>query len=314
MFLKEGTILCAVLLSLFPLPAFSQSAPSFRDVDCQNCHGRATICQIQSDGRLRSLFVDPIDWSRDIHQKSGMSCVDCHTNANPAVHFREGYPDVDCARCHPEEEEEYTKNIHFEYKYLALNRVLPQCYDCHTKHGVLLHDDSESSVSENNIGETCSRCHPEVMIKGILKGSSLGKISGHRKGDLSEKFDMNVCISCHYSDSAHGRKRTYKDFCSRCHDPADKGNAFLGGTHVRSFRWTGSNLLGSALSLLLIAGLGCAFGYNFRKNIVRGVRAWHERMKSQPTEEDKACSRGDSSADDTGAPAERTSGKTEETE
>ena len=284
MFLKKYAKIFIILTSLFPSLIFPQSVPAFRDLDCLTCHGRPDIHQIQSDGILRTLFVNPTQWTRDVHRKSGMSCIECHINANPTVHFREGFPKVDCARCHPEEQEEYTKNIHFEYRNVAQERELPQCYDCHTRHSVLLHDDAESSIHENNVGETCGQCHAEVMVKGILSGSSLGKISGHRKGDLSEKFDMNVCISCHYKDSAHGPKRAYKEFCSRCHNPVEKGNSILGPTHLNTFRWTGLNFLGSALSLFFLLGLGGYFGYYSRKKILHGLKNWLEKMKVEEVE------------------------------
>jgi hypothetical protein len=284
MVLKKYAKIFIILTLLFPSLIFSQSVPAFRDIDCLTCHGRPDLHQIQADGLLRTLFVNPTQWSQDVHRKSGMSCIDCHVNANPIVHFREGFPKVDCARCHPEEQEEYTKNIHYEYRNLAQNRALPQCYDCHTRHSVLLHDDAQSSTHENNVGETCGRCHAEVMVKGILKGTSLGKISGHRKGDLSEKFDMKVCISCHYKDSAHGPKRAYKEFCARCHNPAKKGNAILGPTHLKSFRWTGLNSLGSGLSLFLLFGLGGYFGYHSRKKILQGAKKWLEKMKVEEVE------------------------------
>jgi len=144
---------------------------------------------------------------------------------------------------------------------------------------VLLHDDTRSSIHEDKIGTTCGGCHPEVMVKGILSGTSLGKISGHRKGDLSEKFDMKVCISCHYRDSAHGQKRAYKEFCSRCHDPAKKETVVLGPTHLDSFRWTGLNALGSGLAILLVLGLSGYFGYGSRDKIKVGIKNWLDKTK-----------------------------------
>jgi len=280
-FIKSTVI---VLLLVFPLSSGLFPAPEeYSDADCLSCHGKKNIAQTLPDGQNRSLYVDTEDWNRDVHSLGKMTCVDCHTQASPFLHFREGFRDVDCARCHPEPAENYLKNIHFEFRPVSQNKELPQCFHCHTKHRVLLHDDPESSVSSKNIGETCGRCHPEVMIRGILRGSSLGKISGHRKGDLSEGFEMKICISCHYEDSAHGT-RVYKDFCVRCHDVSGQAGILLGPTHLDSIRWKPYNAAEAGLTLLFIFGVISTFVYRSRKGLTRGIKAWYGRMKIEQPE------------------------------
>lgn len=273
----------AVILFI-PIFLFTQkSYPRFDvydDQDCLECHGKPDIAQIMSDGKVRSLFVDPAEWNQDIHHKGNLVCVDCHTQANPYLHFREGAPDVDCARCHPEEDEEYQKNIHLTFAAPSPGKELPLCYHCHTKHHVLPHDNPQSSVHENNIGQTCLSCHAEVMLRGIFSGGSLGKISGHRKGDISERFDMNICISCHYQDSAHGSKRVYKDFCSRCHDVRSLANPVMGSTHINSQKgFPRLNELNSALVLAFVIGICVVLGIRSRKSFSKTIKSWIEGMK-----------------------------------
>ncbi|MFC2158935.1 cytochrome c3 family protein [Acidobacteriota bacterium] len=275
---------------------FSQQETKFKDKDCLVCHGKPDIHQILENGLTRSLHVVPEEWEQDVHSLGRMTCVDCHREASPAVHFREGFPKVNCARCHPEEAEEYTQNIHFEYRNVTPGKELPLCYDCHTKHNILLYDNPEASVNEQNIGKTCGRCHAEVMVKGIFKGISLGKISGHRKGDLSEKFDMEVCINCHYKDSAHGAKRPYKEFCQGCHDVRQKGSAIMGPVHLNSTRWAGFNLLGNGLLLLLLLGMIAYAGIRSHRRVFKGLTQWTENMKieieEKPEKEDATSDEG----------------------
>ena len=261
-------------------------AEKFTDEDCLQCHRKPDLSQITADGRSRSVFVDPQKWSEDVHQKKGLTCVDCHLYASPFVHFREGNIKANCARCHPEEEEEYLKNIHLTFRpeNVTAGKELPLCYHCHSKHQVLKHDDPDSTVGENNVGDTCGECHAEVMIGSILKGSSLGKISGHRKGDLSEKFDMNICISCHYADSAHGNKRVYKVFCSRCHDPASKGNLLMGGTHTDSTRWSILNMVAVGILFIFIVALFLVQGYRSSGKIIRYIKKIRSELKSLEAE------------------------------
>lgn len=258
--------------------ALSQTS-LYTDQHCLTCHGKPESFQSLSSGKVRPIFVNPQEWPQDIHYKGKITCVDCHINANPFLHCREGFIRVDCARCHPEEAEEYQKNIHLTFAAPSAGKELPQCYHCHTKHHVLRHDDPLSSVHEQNIGETCMACHAEVMVKSILKGTSLRKISGHRKGDISEKFEIKLCINCHYDDSAHGAKRAYKDFCVRCHDVRNKGNLLMGPTHLDSKRWIRLNYPASTIAFLFLVGTFIFFGYRARKGLLKRIKGWHESMK-----------------------------------
>ncbi len=285
MHLKTIGILVFLLFGLSILPFYAQSIV---DKDCLKCHEKPEISQTLKNGSRRSLYVDPSKWAQDVHFNIGMTCVDCHVQATPSLHFREGFKKVNCASCHPEEEEEYTKNIHFEYRDVTPGKTLPLCYDCHTKHFVLLHDHPESSVHETNIGKTCTICHPEVSVKGIFKGTSLGKISGHRKGDLSQKFDMNICISCHYGDSAHGTKRDYKEYCSRCHDVSKKGGKILGPIHLDSVRWAGFNFVGSGLVIFSLLGLGMFIVNKKRKKFIQKMIVWVNTQKIHEESKEKS--------------------------
>lgn len=282
---KNGVKIFLLCLMIY-VSWFSIPAEKFQDNDCLLCHGKPDLTQITVDGRSRSVFVDAQKWSEDIHRKKGFTCVDCHIYASPFVHFREGNIKANCTRCHPEEEEEYLKNIHltFRQETVTPGKELPLCYHCHTKHQVLKHDDPDSSVSEDHIGDTCGECHAEVMISGILKGSSLGKISGHRKGDLSEKFDMNICINCHYADSAHGNKRVYKVFCSRCHNPASKGNLLIGGTHTDSSRWSTLNMVAVGILFIFLLLFLLVQGVRSSSNMVNYLKKAYTEIKAQKPE------------------------------
>lgn len=275
---RKDFLIFYFLFFIFSIITFSNTDP-FNDQDCLSCHGKPDISQIMKDGNVRSLFVDPVKWSQDIHHKGRMVCVDCHIYANPYTHFREGSIDVDCDRCHPEEAEEYQKNIHFDFTPVTPGKKLPLCYDCHTKHYINRQKSRVSSVSEKNIGATCGRCHAELLGEGILKGSSIGKISGHRKGDLAENFDMRDCIGCHYEDSAHGNKRVNKSYCPRCHNVREKPGFVMGSVHLNSKKWVWLNFTGSGLMAILLAGGFVVIGYRSRKIISKRIKAWFVNMK-----------------------------------
>ncbi len=284
MSLKKISIIFTTLLFLYIHNTFAES-PSFSDQDCLECHGKPNLSQILSNGTTRSLYVNPEEWSEDVHHISQMTCLDCHVNANPYLHFREGYIDVNCESCHRAETEEFRRNVHFEYAPLSSERELPHCYHCHTRHYVLKLDNPQSSVHEKNIEDTCGTCHAEVMVRSLLSGSSLGKISGHRKGDISERFDMKVCIHCH--NPAHSSAGTAKDFCVRCHDVNKKANIIMGPTHLSSKKWMGLNYVGGGLAIFLLLGTVVLAGYRSRKGILTKCRTWLKNMEKEEQEPTK---------------------------
>jgi len=279
---KKISIIFAALLFLFIRYSPTQP-PVYTDQDCLECHGKSNLAQILSDGTTRSLYVNPEEWSQDVHHLSKLTCVDCHINANPYLHFREGYIDVDCESCHRAETEQYQRNIHFEYRPLSPDRELPRCYHCHTRHSVLKLNNPQSSVHENNIADTCGSCHPEVMVRSLVKGSSLGKISGHRKGDISERFDMKICIHCH--NPAHSTTGVAKDFCARCHDVNQTATIITGPTHLDSTKWMRPNYVGGALAIFLLLGITIFAGYRSRKGLLTKFQIWLKSMEMEEKEQ-----------------------------
>jgi len=280
---KSGITFISTLIFL-AISSFAATS-AYTDKDCLSCHGKPNLSQILGDGSIRSLYVNAEEWSEDVHQKVRITCVECHINAKPYIHFREGFIDASCENCHRIEAEEYQRNVHFEFAPLAFGRELPRCYHCHTRHHVLKLDDPKASINERNLEDSCGECHAEVMVRSLLKGTSLGKISGHRKGDASERFDMKVCIACH--SPQHSTARVVQDFCTRCHDAQKKAGFFLGPTHLDSQKWAGLNYAGGGLAFLLLVGTGVFVGFKARKSIFAKCRAWLKNMEKEVIEKEK---------------------------
>ena len=138
------------------------------------------------------------------------------------------------------------------------------------------------------------------MVKGMLQGASLGKISGHRKGDFSERFDMEVCVNCHLEDSAHGSKQAYKDFCSRCHDYRSKASFLIGPIHLDSNKMSLLNTIGAGLIFLFLFGTSIIMGYTSRRKIAAKIKDWHESMKLEEktaAEPDKSVNNSEQSTE-----------------
>lgn len=219
-----------ISIVLWPLGG---GAASFLDRDCLECHGDPALVQVLSSGSLRSIGVNRTSWDRDLHRLAGLSCVDCHSEANPYVHPRGGFERVDCSRCHPQECESFEATVHARRVGLT-EKELPKCHDCHTKHEVRRKEDPHSLIHVDRIRETCAQCHEGIESEGIPGKLATFRVPAHRKQDTSMSFDTKVCIMCHQEDAVHGPSRLYNGVCNDCHKPRMKRSMFgvVGSTHL----------------------------------------------------------------------------------
>lgn len=244
-------------------------ALAFENRECLDCHGDPKLVQVLGSGELRSIFVDPSLWEGDVHNQKGIKCMDCHSQASPRSHPRKGLVEADCTRCHPEDSAAFLATTHARMEGLT-DRALPQCYDCHTAHAVRKKEDPKSTVHVNQIKETCRECHPEIMPGGVLNRLALFRISGHRKEDVSKKFDMRVCILCHQEGAAHGQARIYHGMCNDCHMPRVK-TAMLGMHLIPVLREQpvtfALKYLDGILALSVLLAIAVFFAGRYRQNL-----------------------------------------------
>jgi predicted CXXCH cytochrome family protein len=120
---------------------------------CGECHAdEALMYQGSYHGTLTASDLDA----------DAPLCADCHEAHNilsPGTSkFRTSVDDL-CARCHGGVEETYLDSYHGKAFTLG-SEAAAVCTDCHLGHRIVPVSDPTSSVSEGNIVETCSRCHP----------------------------------------------------------------------------------------------------------------------------------------------------------
>jgi hypothetical protein len=184
---------------------------------CQDCHGNHNILAVKD----RNSAVAPM--------KIPFLCGKCH---------REGTP-VQLQRNIPQDRilENYSESIHGEGLLLKGLTVSATCVSCHSAHRILPHTDPRSTISRNNIANTCSVCHSEIETV-------------HRKiirGELWEKqsHTLPACVDCH---QPHEIRKVYYDYgmadkdCLECHDnpnlvsSQDGRSLFVDYTEIKNSR------------------------------------------------------------------------------
>lgn len=96
-------------------------------------------------------------------------CSDCHQShtiiRTDAVGFRQGIIDQ-CGRCHMDVTETYFDTFHGKVSKLGSLKTA-KCYDCHGAHNILPNYYTQSTLSRENIIETCKTCHPNSNRKFV---------------------------------------------------------------------------------------------------------------------------------------------------
>ena len=95
------------------------------------------------------------------------TCEDCHTSHTIGRTDRDDFRMLmmsQCGRCHEEESETFFETYHGKVSRLGGARAA-KCYDCHGTHGILPNSEPASTLSRDNIVDTCAQCHPAANEK-----------------------------------------------------------------------------------------------------------------------------------------------------
>ena len=138
-----------------------------------------------------------------------MACSQCHAGVNVSKQrpCETITAKVDCASCHIEVAQEYTKSEHGKLM-AAGDANAPTCKECHGTHAVLGKLQATSPTFPTNVPKLCARCHREGEKAAVrYQGTQHGIIEAytesiHGKGLLKSGLTVTAtCTGCH---TAHG--------------------------------------------------------------------------------------------------------------
>ncbi len=146
--------------------------------DCIKCHKEGSTGS--------TLHISIKEFNVSIHGRE-ITCKDCHVGVEDEDHeTMKGSGAVDCGECHEQ------GNRH---GLQSKSEDRPQCYSCHTKHGIFEKDEEVSSVHPGQLKETCKGCHPvECGQTDYLSWLPSIQIASHKKQDFSRVYEKGNCL------------------------------------------------------------------------------------------------------------------------
>ncbi len=222
----HGTTACAQChTQVNPRHKERACAPITEPVDCSICHAaEVQDYQLSTHGQLLA------EGDADVPV-----CLTCHETHNTMAHrmptartFARNVPKL-CGECHaagevasqrlqseiPDIVGSYERSAHGKGLLESGLVVSASCVNCHSTHKVLPASDPSSSVSRDNLADTCGQCH-----KGIEEEF---RTSIHWPGNVVTTEKLPVCEDCHTSHTitrvdAQGFRFRMMDQCGHCHE------------------------------------------------------------------------------------------------
>ena len=117
---------------------------------------------------IEEIFRTSVHWPGNTETDHQLpTCESCHTShtisRTDAAGFRLAMMNQ-CGRCHESEAETFFDTYHGKVSRLG-SEGAAKCYDCHGTHDILPPIDPRSTLSHDNVIQTCAKCHPGAHRK-----------------------------------------------------------------------------------------------------------------------------------------------------
>ena len=200
----------------------TETATAYTPEDCIECH--------RTGSEESGLHISVDEFNASIHgeEEEETTCQDCHTLVEDDNHqTTPGTGAVDCSSCHEQEN---------RHGWKSTTGTRPQCYSCHSRHGMLTKNDPRSSVHSQRLKETCQSCQTrECGETDYLSWLPSLQIASHSKQDFSRSYSRDNCLGCHQGKAFHGEHEPSNDqTCFTCHVTLDGQNKLLGYIHSQA--------------------------------------------------------------------------------
>jgi len=191
---RRALIVAIGIVLVVTVVAFPSKAR--QPIDCSMCHADTSLTKSGPQGRTISLYINGTVFENSVHGPLG--CQACHSGITDVPHA-EQLPKVDCGSCHTDVAAAY--KWHGSQKEVP-GQLMPDCYNCHSKHDILAPSDKNSTVNPVNLPKTCGHCHENPAIVGQYHIPMITPVKVFEESVHSRELpDSNrlaaTCIDCH---------------------------------------------------------------------------------------------------------------------
>lgn len=164
--LESGLVVTATCVNCHSAHRELPSSDTLSTVHPDNIAGTCSNCHLGIYEEFQTSVHSPLVADTD---EKLPACDDCH--ASHTIQRIEGGTFrqqilSQCGKCHEEVTETYFDTFHGKVSNLGSIKTA-RCYDCHGSHRILPPSDPQSTLSRDNVVETCRSCHPNSNRKFV---------------------------------------------------------------------------------------------------------------------------------------------------
>jgi DmsE family decaheme c-type cytochrome len=198
---------------------------------CESCHGPGTTHVSEGGGTTKGLITfgkketakqksgaclvchqnskEMTFFDMGVHKQNDVTCVDCHTVHNSAVHnLKTTQPDL-CLTCHKNMRSQLNRQAHHPIKEGKV-----KCTDCHTPHGGF----GPKMIRADSTPDLCYKCHAEKRGPFAFEHPPVAENCltchqphGSNHENLLTSKSPRLCQSCHATSGHNNRPYSFQN-------------------------------------------------------------------------------------------------------
>jgi DmsE family decaheme c-type cytochrome len=201
------------------------------DKGCESCHGSGASHVREGGGTIRDLITfskketamqksgvclncheeskNMSSWDSGTHKKNDITCIDCHTVHNSAIHnLKASQPNL-CLSCHKSVGNQLKRQAHH-----PIQEGKVKCTSCHTPHG----GSGPKMIKADSAPDLCYKCHTEKRGPFAFEHPPVAENCGtchqphgSNHENLLTSRPPRLCQGCHSTSGHNNRPYSFQN-------------------------------------------------------------------------------------------------------